>query len=66
MMKILKKNITVDEAIKIQNKMLENYAYAVEVVEGDEGDFMVIGNKEEKECYDKKWYLWDDDKDEEF
>jgi hypothetical protein len=62
MNKILKKNISKEEAEEIQDNMLERHAYWVEIVEMDEDDvYMVVGNKEEKECYDENWYLWDDD-----
>lgn len=63
-MEILAKNITERKAFFIQDKMLEEYAYWVEVVNCEDGTYMVVGNYQEKECYDDNWFLWDENEEE--
>jgi hypothetical protein len=58
---ILEKNLTKKEARKIEDNMGEHHAYVVNVVKDEDGTYMVVGGKEEKECYDDHWWQWDED-----
>jgi hypothetical protein len=57
-MKILKKNITKKEAEEITDNMLEYCAYSVNKVDCNDGTYMVVGTKEEKEAYDYNHHMW--------
>jgi hypothetical protein len=58
---ILEKNLTEKRARKIEDNMGERHAYAVNVVKDEDGTYMVVGGKEEKECYDNHCWQWDED-----
>jgi hypothetical protein len=60
-MVILEKNLSKEDAHEIEENMGKHHAYLVNVVKDDDGTYMVVGGKEEKECYDNHWWQWDDE-----